>query len=104
MSYTSFLRRPRPATRSDRYRFAPRLEALDSREVPTTFQVTNLADAGMGSLRQAVLNANANPGADVIDFAATGTIALTSGQLAINDGVAINGPGAGLLSVERDPG
>jgi hypothetical protein len=103
MSFASFLRSLRsrrgPNRRSDRNRFAPRLETLDSRDVPATFQVTNLADAGVGSLRQAVLHANANPGADDIDFAVTGTIALTSGPLALTDGVAINGPGADLLTV-----
>ena len=33
-----------------------------------TFTVTNTADAGAGSLRQAILDANANAGADLIDF------------------------------------
>lgn len=34
-----------------------------------TFTVTTTADSGAGSLRQAILNANANPGADTIQFA-----------------------------------
>ncbi|MEX2646889.1 MAG: PxKF domain-containing protein [Gaiellaceae bacterium] len=34
-----------------------------------TFVVTNTGDAGDGSLRQAILDANANPGADRIEFA-----------------------------------
>jgi hypothetical protein len=34
----------------------------------TTFVVNNTNDAGGGSLRQAILDANANPGADVITF------------------------------------
>jgi hypothetical protein len=33
-----------------------------------TFTVTNTSDSGAGSLRQAILDANANPGADTIDF------------------------------------
>ncbi|MFQ6008719.1 MAG: hypothetical protein ACE5K8_07190, partial [Candidatus Zixiibacteriota bacterium] len=33
-----------------------------------TYTVTNTADSGPGSLRQAILNANANPGFDVINF------------------------------------
>ncbi|MDG4548947.1 MAG: hypothetical protein P9F19_05990 [Candidatus Contendobacter sp.] len=44
-----------------------------------TFTVTNLADAGGGSLRQAILDANGAAGADTITFQAglTGTITLT---------------------------
>lgn len=38
-----------------------------------TFQVTNTNDSGAGSLRQAILDANANAGADSIDFAIAGT-------------------------------
>ena len=61
----------------------------------------NLADGGDGSLRQAVLDANALPGADDIRFAdgLQGTIALTGGQLSITDHLTIDGPGAGLLAV-----
>ena len=33
-----------------------------------TFTVTSTADAGAGTLRQAILDANAAPGADIIDF------------------------------------
>jgi hypothetical protein len=69
--------------------FGPQLEALEDRTVPSTFTVLNLADSGEGSLRQAVLDANALSGADNIAFAngLSGTIALTSGQLAITDGL-----------------
>ena len=45
------------------------IERLEDRTVPSTFTVANLADSGPGSLRQAVLDANANPGADLIRFA-----------------------------------
>jgi hypothetical protein len=34
-----------------------------------TFTVTSIADSGAGTLRQAILDANANPGADQIEFA-----------------------------------
>ena len=73
--------------------FRPRLDILEDRTLPSTFTVTNLLDTGPGSLRAAVTAANANPGADVINFAVTGTIALTSGELDITDSLTINGPG-----------
>ena len=42
-----------------------------------TFTVTNTADSGAGSLRQAILDANANPGADTIAFDIPGAAAFT---------------------------
>ncbi len=65
------------------------------------FTVTNLNDSGDGSLRQAILDANANPGADDINFQdeLTGTILLTSGELLITDDVSINGPGIFAITV-----
>jgi hypothetical protein len=36
--------------------------------IAATFTVVNTNDSGAGSLRQAILDANANPGADTIDF------------------------------------
>ncbi|HBU01114.1 MAG TPA: hypothetical protein DEB20_00850 [Acidimicrobiaceae bacterium] len=67
----------------------------------STFSVSNTNDSGAGSLRQAVLDANANAGADTITFdpSVTGTITLTSGQIAITDTVTITGPGATALEV-----
>jgi hypothetical protein len=66
-----------------------------------TFTVTTTADSGPGSLRQAVANANATAGADVITFqpTVTGTIVLTSGELQLTDSVDVQGPGAGTLAV-----
>src|SRR5262249_2669070 len=85
--------------RAPRYR--PRLDVLEDRTLPSTFTVLNLADSGAGSLRQAVLDPNANPRADAIDFAPglRGTIALTSGELGITDDLSIDGPGANRLAV-----
>jgi hypothetical protein len=65
-----------------------------------SYTVTNLNDAGTGSLRQAILDANGNAGADIIDATGVnGTISLSTGELMISDDVTINGPGANLLSV-----
>jgi hypothetical protein len=78
------------------------LEPLEGRTVPATFTVLNLADSGLGSLRAAIADANANPGADRIRFAAAardGTIPLSSGQLSITDDLHIDGPGADRLAV-----
>ena len=58
--------------------------------------VTTLDDSGPGSLRQAI--AEAAPG-DTIDFAVTGTITLTSGELVIDKDLTIAGPGATNLTV-----
>src|SRR4051794_21624092 len=113
MSFTSWLRTlrsavaPGPALGTHRGQRSLRarthrlvgIEVLEDRLLPSTFTVTNLLDTGAGSLRTAVAAANANPGADTIDFATTGTIALTSGELDITDSVTINGPGAGALTV-----
>ena len=66
-----------------------------------TFSVTTTADSGKGSLRQALLDANATPGADTIAFAIPGSgeqrIALKTELPAITDVVTIDGysqPGA----------
>src|SRR5262245_40936599 len=57
--------------------FRPHVEALEGRWLPSTFLVTNTDDAGAGSLRQAILDANATPGANEIDFAIGGGGAQT---------------------------
>ena len=46
-----------------------------------TLVVNTLADSGAGSLRQAILDANAAAGADVITFAVAGTINVVSAAL-----------------------
>jgi hypothetical protein len=67
----------------------------------TTFTVKNTNDSGAGSLRQAILDANATAGADVINFNVPGTgvhtIAPATELPAISDPVTIDGysqPGA----------
>ncbi|HRY34141.1 MAG TPA: right-handed parallel beta-helix repeat-containing protein, partial [Bacteroidales bacterium] len=66
-----------------------------------TYTVTNTNDAGSGSLRQAILAANSNPGLDNIDFNIFGpgphTITLATNLPAITEQVYIDGysePGA----------
>src|SRR4029077_509022 len=62
-----------------------------------TITVTNTNDTGPNSLRQAL--ANANDG-DTINFAVTGTIGLTSGELLVAKSVTISGPGTATLTVD----
>src|SRR5207244_1495759 len=66
------------------------------------FTVTNFQDAGAGSLRQAALDATANPGHDRILFASglSGEIDLNTGEVALND-VDVVGPGAAALTVKQ---
>jgi hypothetical protein len=65
------------------------------------FTVTNLNDSGAGSLRQAVLDAEAAPGPDRVLFQSglSGTINLTGGEINISEGLEIVGPGANALTV-----
>ncbi|HNT74232.1 MAG TPA: choice-of-anchor D domain-containing protein [Anaerolineae bacterium] len=63
-----------------------------------TFTVTNTAQSGPGSLRQAILDANSNPGHDVIDFGITGTLSPWTLPV-IDDDLTITGPGATQLAV-----
>ena len=60
-----------------------------------TFTVTNTDDSGAGSLRQAILDANANPGLDTIAFDIGGvghqTIQPLSALPTITDPVIIDG-------------
>ncbi len=74
----------------------PVLEPLEDRCLPSVYTVTNTLDSGTGSFRQAIKNANANPGADTIDFdIPTGigvvkTITVKSPLPTILDAVTIN--------------
>jgi hypothetical protein len=56
------------------------LLSLEQRIVPSNLPiiVSTDSDSGPGSLRQAIINANANPGDDIINFSITGTITLDS--------------------------
>ena len=81
--------------------FRPRVEPLEERTLLAIFTVTNTLDSGAGSLRQAILSANAAPGADEIQFNIPGsgvqTIAPLSALPTITEAVTIDGysqPGA----------
>lgn len=58
-----------------------------------TYTVTNTDDAGVGSLRQAIIDAGANAGADVVNFngALSGTITLASDLPTITETITIDG-------------
>jgi len=88
-------------TRRTRTAARLRLLGLERRLAPAVFPVTSAADAGPGSLRQAVADANALAGVDTVTFDATvfpapTTIVLTGGSIGIGDDLVMNGPAAGL--------
>src|SRR5438874_1915141 len=67
-----------------------------------TITVTNNADSGSGSLRQALADAHNE---DTINFDSSlngQTITLTSGELVVNKIVSINGPGPNNLAVDAN--
>src|SRR6516165_8422096 len=92
--WNSLGRRPGKVARTSPYR--PRLYVLEGRDLPST--VTNLDDAGAGSLRQAIID---TPAGGTVDFqpGLSGTITLTTGELLINQDLTIAGPGADVLTV-----
>ena len=75
---------------------------------PATFTVTTLADnetdgcaVNQCTLREAIIDANNTPDANLINFQAglMGTITLTMGQLVVSSNMTINGPGARVITV-----
>jgi titin len=80
--------RPRPT-------FRPRLEGLEGRLAPAVFTVTSAADDGSaGTLRSAILQSNATPGLDTINFniagAGTHTTTPTSPLPFVSDPVILD--------------
>lgn len=70
--------------------FAVALFAAPS--VASAFVVTNTHDAGPGSLRQAITDAENNPGRDTVNIVATGTVTLASTLPTITQDLIVNGP------------
>ncbi len=94
-------------TSRPRCSFRPCIESLEDRLAPANIAVTNLNDAGAGSLRQAlidlnVLDAQQNP-ANTIDLAnaPAGAIALMTALPEIQRNVEIIGKGQNVTSVVR---
>jgi predicted outer membrane repeat protein len=76
-------------------------EGLEARTLLSTYTVTTLAASGLGSLTQAVADANASPGEDTVDFGPglRGTITLTDGEIVVTDSTQIRGPGSERITI-----
>lgn len=72
--------------------------ALSTSVYANIITVANTNDSGAGSLRQALVDADAG---DTIAFAVTGTIGLTSAELLIDKAITVRGPGPDMLAVSR---
>ena len=63
--------------------------ALAAPLTANTYTVTSNADSGAGTLRQAILDANANPGADTIAFNIVGSGVHTIAPATLLDPITI---------------
>ncbi len=98
----------RPSVKDSMKRFASiLLFAISLPLAAATFTVTNTDDSGPGSLRQAIVDANANPGLDTIAFDIPGagvqTISPASELTQIFDPVVIDGYTQTGASPNTDP-
>jgi predicted outer membrane repeat protein len=81
----------------------PDIGAFEFQPLTLAYTVTTLADSGPGSLRDAITRAEATPAyRSTIAFTVTGTIDLLSALPSLTAGLVIQGPGASLLTVQRD--
>lgn len=81
----------------------PSLETLEDRLAPATYTVSLNVSEGSGTLYQAIRDANQNPGPDKIAFEGIGEKVFLNKPLpTITDDVEILGPGAKLLTVQRN--
>jgi hypothetical protein len=118
--FSVFLEAPMKLTSSysDRAKFArpawpwrPRLEILETRELPSTCAVDRLTDNnpagggeggnGMGDLRYCMTQA---ADGDAITFSVAGTINLNGVLPQVTQSITIDGPGPDLLTVRRSTG
>ena len=76
------------------------IELLESRIAPASLVVSTLKSTGVGSLSAAITQANTNGGSNTITFTVHGTIHLTALLPAVTDDLAIQGPGAGKLTID----
>src|SRR5262245_59802729 len=101
--------------RSPQLKSVLRLESLEDRAVPATFTVNTFADVvandGRLSLREAINQANALPGPDIIRLqaglykitrAGTGEDANARGDFDVKDSLTIVGLGAGATAIESN--
>ncbi|MGZ3437918.1 MAG: choice-of-anchor Q domain-containing protein [Polyangia bacterium] len=89
------------------HRLAPLVLALaiaPASASAATFAVTTTSDAGAGSLRDAISQANATGGSNTINITATGTIGLASALPDLSTDLAIVGPGAANLLIRPNQG
>nr|WP_290856299.1 thrombospondin type 3 repeat-containing protein [Flaviramulus sp.] len=74
----------------------------------TTFTVTNNGDSGLGTLREAITQANSTPGNDIIEFSTPLNISLSSNLPQITEALIIDGTsvpghiGTPLIKVESN--
>lgn len=104
---------PRPRRRGDallRSMFAVSLIALvgtaatsatsaSAAPVPTITVTSTADDGSAGTFRAALIQANTDPGADVIALDVTGTVTLTSDLPQLTESVTVTGPGAASLTL-----
>ena len=69
-----------------------------------TITVTSSADAGAGTLRQAVIDANSGafPGMDTIQFSPAVTSIVLASPIVVTEGINLYGPGVANLQISRN--